>query len=224
MKRVVIPELLDTDSGTPAEIAASLADLRRINRWFGGLATTQALIERVAARGGLKSVSLLEVAAGASELPELVAAKLRKQQIEIKVTLLDRAASHFGRPISNGSRAVVGNALALPFSDGSFDLVCSCLFVHHLAPLEVVQFVNEALRVSRVGALINDLIRHPIHLALVHAGQPLFRSSLTRHDAPASVWQAYTKAEMLDLIEQTRAAKSEMTSHFLFRMGLVIWK
>ena len=223
MKRAVIPELLDTDSGTPAEIAASLCDLRRINRWFGGLATTQALIENVSAKRELRSFSLLEVAAAASQVPEVVRTNLRKRSIDIDVTLLDRAATHFAKS-KNGTRAVVGDALALPFADASFDLVCSCLFVHHLLPQEVVQFVNESLRVSRVAVLINDLIRHPIHLALVHAGRPLYRSRLTRHDAPASVWQAYTMEEMLDLLKQTDASKTETSRHFLFRMGLVIWK
>lgn len=223
MKRKVIPELLDTDAGTPSEIAASLSDLRRINRWFGGLATTQALIEDVAAKRGLRSLSLLEVAAAASQVPEGVRANLQKRNIDIEVTLLDRAATHFSKS-NNGSRAVAGDALALPFADASFDIVCSCLFVHHLLPHEVVQFVNESLRVSRVAVLINDLIRHPIHLALVDAGWPLYRSRITRHDAPASVWQAYTMEEMLDLLKQTSAARSEISRHFLFRMGVVIWK
>jgi len=222
MKRVAISELLDTDSGTPAEIASSLSDLRRINRWFGGLATTQALIEHVSTRLGSRSLSLLEVAAGPSQVPEIVRARLQKRQIEIKVTLLDRAASHLRS--SNGSEAVVGDALALPFANASFDLVGSCLFVHHLAPREVVQFVNEGLRVCRVAVLINDLIRHPTHLALVQAGQLLYRSRITRHDAPASVRQAYTPDEMLDLLRQSNAARTEMSRHFLFRMGVVIWK
>lgn len=223
MKRKVISELLDTDAGTPAEIATSLTDLRRINRWFGGLATTQSLIENVAAKRGLRSLSLLEVAAGASQVPEVVRVNLQKRGIEIDVTLLDRAATHLSKR-SNGSRAVVGDALALPFADNSFDLVCSCLFIHHLLPHEVVQFVNEGLRVSRVAVLINDLIRHPMHLALVHAGRPLYRSRVTRHDAPASVWRAYTIEEMLDLLKKAKAAKTEASRHFWFRMGVVIWK
>ena len=37
MKRVVTPELLDSDSGTPVEIAAALSNLRQINRGSGGL-------------------------------------------------------------------------------------------------------------------------------------------------------------------------------------------
>ncbi len=35
MRRIVIPELLDDDLGTAAEIAQTLTDLRHINQWFG---------------------------------------------------------------------------------------------------------------------------------------------------------------------------------------------
>src|SRR5207302_2824446 len=64
-------DLLDTDAGTPAEIAASLADLCRINRWFGGINTSEALIERVARRHGVCELSLLEIAAGSGGVPNL---------------------------------------------------------------------------------------------------------------------------------------------------------
>ena len=37
MKRVAIAELLDTDCWHAGEVASSLGDLRRINRWFGGV-------------------------------------------------------------------------------------------------------------------------------------------------------------------------------------------
>ncbi len=40
---------LDSDACPPHEIEASLRDLSRINRWFGGEATTRDLIERAAA-------------------------------------------------------------------------------------------------------------------------------------------------------------------------------
>ena len=48
MKRVVIPELLDNDKGTPEEIEGSLADLRLINRSFGGVRTMTRLLRSVA--------------------------------------------------------------------------------------------------------------------------------------------------------------------------------
>ena len=228
MKRAVTPELLDTDSGTPAEVAASLSDLRRINRWFGGISTTQAMIEDVAHKLNAKSLMLLEVAAGSGDVPGIAAQRLKDRGIELKVTLLDRAASHLQASASeNGHserRAVVGDALALPFPDASFDLVDCGLFTHHFSPEQVVQFVNEGLRVCRSAVLINDLVRHPAHLALVYAGWPLYRSRLTRHDGPASVRQAYTPDEMLALLGQIRAARVEIRRHYLFRMGVTAWK
>jgi ubiquinone/menaquinone biosynthesis C-methylase UbiE len=224
MKRVVIPELLDTDSGSPAEIAASIAaslsDLNRINRWFGGISTTTSMIRRVAQKLGVLSLSMLEVAAGSGYVPERARQKLVHDGIELKVTLLDRAPSH----LVNGNRAIAGDVLALPFRDASFDLVGSVIFLHHLSPEQVIQSVNEALRVSRTVVLINDVVRHPMHLALVYAGLPLFRSRLTHHDAPASVRQAYTTAEIRDLLKRTSAARVEIHRHYLFRMGVMVWK
>src|SRR5580693_7881270 len=196
MKRVVIPELLDSDSGTPAEIAAALSDIRQINRWFGGIATTQSMITQVARKNGARSLSLLEVAAGTGYVPHAASARMLKLGVQLQVTLLDRAHSHLKNGSGNGSLAVAGDALALPFADGSFDLVSCCLFAHHLEPREIVQFVNEGLRVCRIAVLINDVVRDPLHLALVYASLPLYRSRVTHHDAPASVRRAYTIEEM----------------------------
>jgi len=220
MKRVVIPELLDTDSGSPAEIAAALSDLNRINRWFGGISTSISMIRRVTQELGVSSLSLLDVAAGSGYVSEKARRKLVRDGIELEVTLLDRAPSH----LVNGNRAVAGDVLALPFRDASFDLVGSVIFLHQLSPDQVIQSVNEALRVCRTAVIINDLVRHPIHLALVYAGLPLFRSCMTHHDAPASVRQAYTEAEMRELLKHTRAARVEIHRHYLFRMGVIVWK
>lgn len=223
MKRTVIPELLDTDSGTPEEIEASLADLRGINQRFGGVGTTQAMVERVADRVGTKSLSLLEVGAGAGFVPTAVRDRLN-HRLAINVTLLDRVASHLKNGKPPVAPAVVGDAVALPFSDNSFDLVSCGLFAHHLSPEQIVAFVREGLRVCRRAVLINDLIRNPIHLGLVYAAYPLYRSRLTKHDAPASVRAAYTPREMRSLIAQTNAARVEISRHYLFRMGVVAWK
>lgn len=219
MKRVVTPELLDHDAGTPTEIAGSLKDLQLINRWFGGIHTTCRLIERVADATGQKHFSLLEVAAASGDVPHQAQRRLNHRGVQIDVTLLDRAPSH----LRNGMPRVAGDARALPFRDRSFDVVCCGLFAHHLQPQELVTFVNEGLRVARLGVLINDLVRHRIHLALVYAGIPLFRSRITHHDAPASVRAAYTREEMLEILKRTKAARVEVIRSFLFRMAAIAW-
>jgi len=221
MRRVVTQEILDSPDCPPAEVEKSLRDLSRINRWFGGVATTRKLIESVAAKTEKKHFSLLEVAAGHGEVPKIAAQQLARQGFTLEITLLDRAQSH----LLPGNHSIVADALALPFPENSFDLVSSSLFVHHLEPAEVARFANEALRVSRVAVLINDLIRHPLHLALVYAGWPLMRSHVSRVDGVASVRRAYVPDEVAVIVSNVKpAAKVAVSRHHLFRMGVIVWK
>lgn len=221
MRRVVIPELLDDDLGTAEEISASLADLRHINDWFGGTRTTAALVKSVAAWSGDRKLSLLEVGAGRGDLPLRVSGLLSRHGLNVQVTLLDRMWSHL--PV-NGTRSVAGDALALPFHDGAFDIVSCSLFAHHLEAKELRMFVCEGLRVCRKAVVINDLIRSRIHLALVYAGLPLFRSRISWHDAPASVKRAYTREEMLAMLRDIPEVQVTISRHYLYRMGVVIGK
>jgi hypothetical protein len=61
-------------------------------------------------------------------------------------------------------------------------------------------------------------------LALAYAGVPIYRSRITRNDAPASVKQAYTIEEMSEFFRSAGATKVETQKHFLFRMGVIAWK
>ena len=221
MQRKVVAELLDHDLGTAAEIAASLADLRRINNWFGGTRTTLSLLRRVARSNGCHRLSVLEVGAGGGDVPLAAQKALAQEGVELQVTLLDRAWSHLP---ANGTASLAGDALRLPFLDDTFDVVSSSLLAHHFEPDALRFFVREALRVCRRAALINDLIRSRVHLGLVYLGLPLFRSRLTWHDAPASVRQAYTVLEMRTLLSQLPARRVEITTHYLYRMGVLMWK
>lgn len=224
MKRVVTPELLDSDAATPAEVQQTLADLRRINRWFGGISTTRRMLEQVVARLGKRSsapteLTLLDVGAGSGDV-SLSAARQIRPPAQIRVTLMDRMPAHLPR---NGTGTVAGDALALPFLDGSFDLVTCSLLIHHLEREQIVHFVNQALRVARVAVLLNDLRREPLHLALMYAGYPLF-ARLTLHDGIASVRRAYTPQELRSILGKTQAAAVELENRYLYRMGIIVWK
>jgi len=222
MQRINTPEILDSDACPPVEAETSLRDLCRINRWFGGVATTRRLIGRVASATGSKRFSVLDVASGFGEVPKAAGRQLAHKGITLNVTHLDRMRSHLLR----GPRAVVADALALPFPDGAFDLVSCSLFAHHLEPAELARFANEALRVSRCAVLINDLVRHPLHVALVYAGFPLMRSYVSRVDGLASVRRAYVPEEIRRILSSgiESLARVEISRHFLFRMGVIVWK
>ena len=225
MKRVAIPELLDTDQGSPEEVAGSLADLRWLKRYFGGLSTTTKLLFHVATITGLKQMSFLDVAGASGDVALAAQAHLKGRGLDLELAVLDRSAAHLpSSQVRNGTAAVVGDALNIPFDDASFDVVGSALFLHHLEPEQIVQFTNEALRVCRHAVIVNDLRRDPIHLATAYAGRIAYHSRITRNDAPASVRNAYTPEEMREILRQTDSGRVEFSRHYFFRMGIVMWK
>jgi len=235
MQRIDAPEILDSDACSPADVQTSMRDIGRVNRWFGGVSTTRKMVERVARISGTNHLSLLEVAAGSGEVPELVKQKLALRGIVLDVTLSDRAQSHLPRERENASalnhddrnHSVVADAFALPFEDGAFDLVSCCLFAHHLNAQQLTQFVREGLRVSRQAVLINDLIRHPLHLALAFAGYPLMRSRVAWLDGFTSVRRAYVPEEVRSVVASAfsleTTAQIEISRNYLFRIGVIVW-
>ena len=114
--------------------------------------------------------------------------------------------------------------MRLPFRDDAFDVVSCSLFAHHFEPETLPLLAKEAMRVAKRAVLINDLIRSRLHVALVYVGLPLFASRITWHDAPASVRRAYTLAEMKSLLSSVPSRRVEVSRHFLFRMGVLMWK
>ncbi|HYL92874.1 MAG TPA: methyltransferase domain-containing protein [Alphaproteobacteria bacterium] len=220
MKRVVVPELLDANVGTAREIEDNLADLRMINRRFGGTRATMKLLEEVARRRSLQTVTWLDVGGASGDIAAAAVTSFAKMGIKVEPVVLDLISSH----LNGNGFSVCGDALALPFRDQSFDVVGCSLFAHHLEPQQIVQFVREALRVARHAFLINDLIRSPLHLALAQAGRMFYRGQMTRHDAPASVRRAYTKTEMQQIVQECGAGEVEVREFFLFRMGVIVWK
>ncbi len=233
MQRVDAPEILDSDACSPEDAKAVLQVIGRVNRWFGGIATTEKMVGRVARVTGTNRFSLLEVAAGLGGVPAAARRNLARRGITLDATLLDIAPSHLpsGDSATNGkarNQGVVADALALPFCDDAFDLVSCNLFAHHLDPLRLGQFASEGLRVSRCALLINDLVRHPLHLALAYAGYPLMRNRVAWLDGLTSVRRAYVPNEIRSMLARDFPAaispRVEISRHYLFRMGVIVWK
>jgi ubiquinone/menaquinone biosynthesis C-methylase UbiE len=114
---------------------------------------------------------------------------------------------------------VRGDALAVPFADGSFDYALCSMFLHHLSDDEAVTVLSEMGRLSRRGVIAADLLRHRRAYAWVRA-LTVFSNPIVRHDAAVSVAQAFTREEVLVLRELAGLGFAGYYRHFGHRFVL----
>lgn len=197
-------ELLDRPAQDVGALAGNLDDLSRVNRWLGGVRLTYRGIERLAGPFQAdRPLSVLDAGTGAADIPMALAASAERAGVK-----LDLIASDVSPTILKLARARVADQVTLvaadvrrlPFLDDSLDVVTCSLMLHHFDPDDAVAALREMRRVSRLGIVVNDLIRSRRgYLGAVALGYLLTRNPLTRHDGPLSVRRAYTRDELREL-------------------------
>jgi len=210
--RRIEPEILDTLA--PEVARASLADLVRLNRDFGGHSVLRKLL-RDAIDDPLEPISLLDIGGASGDMANVI----RESCPGAVVTVLDHVASHMESALPP---KVCGDAFALPFRDGSFDYAFSSLFLHHFEDGDVVRLMREMKRVSRRGVLIIDLIRSPLAYWFLPATRFLFGwDSVTVNDGPISFAAAFHKSELRGLAEAAGLRDVRVRAHRpAWRLGL----
>jgi SAM-dependent methyltransferase len=200
-RRCIEPEMLD--HAAPEEARANLADLVRINRYFGAYAILRKMMRGLVQAG--ETFSLLDVGSASGDM----GAALRRSYPGAAVTSLDHSAVHLA---DAAQPKLVADAFQLPFKRASFDFVFSSLFLHHFTNNEVVDLLSKFKIVARRGVLVIDLDRGPLAYYFLPSTRWLFHwRPITLNDGPISVAAGFKKNELLALarhagLDHARAA------------------
>jgi ubiquinone/menaquinone biosynthesis C-methylase UbiE len=192
-------------------LIGNLRDLGRVNRWLFG---TRLSVRAVARLERLRPpdsgrIRILDVGTGAADIPLALLRDGRRLRTRREVVAVDSrpeilAAAAILDPrvrATPGLTLAVADGRSLPFPDGAFDLAHASLVLHHLEPPEAVAFLVELSRVSRIGVVVNDLLRSRLALAGARAAAVVAtRNRLTRNDGPLSVQRAYSEPELVELL------------------------
>ena len=219
-------ELLDLHRGSLKEVRRSLHDLRRINAYLGGARVVIEPTMQMLRESGKKSATLLDIGTGNADIPLRLVRCAQKEGIDLKVLALDNNARHLkiAREDLQGEGAVLpllADAFRLPLEDGAVDGVVSSLFLHHFRAPQIIELLREFDRVSRIGWIMNDLVRSYVPLVFFRFSAPIFaRSHLTRHDGVASIRRSYTVEEMRRIVEKSDLTGAKVRSHFPYRLSI----
>ena len=202
-QRVIVPELLDHAS--PEEAAKVLADLARVNRYFGGHRILRKILRGLA--GPDEVFSVLDVGAASGD----ISAAVRSRYPRATVVSLDRQEFHLG---DAAPPKVVGDAFQLPFAPASFDFVFSSLFLHHFTNDQIVELLATFQRLARRAVLAIDLERGPWAHRFLPATQWLFDwDRIFVHDGIISVQAAFKREELLTLARRAGLAHARVSTN-----------
>lgn len=211
---------MDDPVDSLTELEANLQDLARANRFLGGVAPIERIVERIRAE------TILDVGCGAADIPRALLRRASHRKRMLAITCLDKSDQILriaGRddPATERLTFVRGDATSLPFPAAAFDVATCSLTLHHLPPDAAVVMLRELRRVSR-APVVCDLRRSPLAYAAVWTYVNLFsRNRLTRHDGPISVLRAYTPNEALALARKAGWHSPRVRREPWFRMTLV---
>lgn len=225
--RIYEEEKLDAGEGSDEDVAQSLSDLRRINRFLGGKRVVLRALSSCLNGASADGVSLLDVGTGSGDIPMAAAAYCRARGLEPFVAAVDISernlrVSRTRLSLGTDVHLVQANSLTLPFAPRSFDFVTASLFLHHFRDDDVVRLLSDFGRIARRAVIINDLIRNLVPYYFTRIAGPILASSfLTRNDAPVSVLRGFTTGEMNDLASRAGLRNRVIKRLFPYRLSLV---
>jgi 2-polyprenyl-3-methyl-5-hydroxy-6-metoxy-1,4-benzoquinol methylase len=218
-QRSAADEIMDDASVTEAEFSSALTDLERINRMSLAYRPVLRWLDRVvAANGGARRLSVLDVGAGGGDMLQAVAAWGEKRGVALDLAGLDRSpwagrhAAGRGRP----GRWITADLFDLDEGE-RFDVVLCSLFAHHLPHPVLVRFLRWLDARAGRGWLISDLHRHPVPWAVVWAGVRLLRMDpMVVHDSTVSIARGFARSDWEEALREAGVA-AEVRWAFPFR-------
>ena len=203
-RRVRQHEWMDDPAADPAELVSSLKFIRRINFMLRYTHATLSQLRRWSSRWPVdRPMKILDVATGSADVPLAILRWADRRRLKVNVTGIDlhavtaRAAAAADPRI----RIVRGDATSLPFASGAFDYVLTSMFLHHLDDDIVVKVLREMDRVAGRGILAADLLRNQRAYRWISLFTAV-SNPMVKHDARASVAQAFTVDEVEQLRDQ----------------------
>jgi SAM-dependent methyltransferase len=195
-------EILDDPNVDPQIVRRSLADVVRANSLFGG---ANALVDEI--RNVLPDLppraTLLDVGTGLADIPGRARKIAKARGVELTTVGLDSALVLAVASCPRLNLSVCGDALHLPFANGSVDVVMCSQVLHHFADGDALTLIREMNRVARVCVIISDIRRSWIAAGGIWLMSfPLRFHAVSRHDGVVSVMRGFTVDELRDTVRR----------------------
>ncbi len=214
LSRLLVParsrksEWLDQPGHSKATLAGNFKDIAFLNRWFGGWNLVDKSLRPFLPEFTPAALTLLDLAAGAADVPLALARRWHKRGYRLKITAVDidpviveLAREAAKRKNNEDFEAITADAFEYDWPEGQrYDFVTCSLAFHHFTPAGCVEMLRLMSRLTGRAFVVNDLRRSWFGwFGSKLLTRLVARHPFTRHDGPLSVLRAYTAPELAAL-------------------------
>ena len=229
-------EILDDPAQDPKLAVRSLRDVALANRLFGGrravVRELQGLIrsgiaDRAHADRARRqytptsqiAITLLDVGTGLGDIPKAAADEAESFGLQLITIGLEVSPAIAKAASTSCTHAIVGDAMRLPFADGSIDIVTCSQLLHHFDGAAADALLRECNRVARMGVVVGDLRRSWLAIAGLWSVSFLLRfHPVSRHDGVVSILRGYTTQELRRLVRRISGTRVIVRRRFAWRV------
>jgi len=202
-------EFLDAPDSDPRLAEESYRFMKRVNRIGGGTRVVREFLEsELKDRPRAEPIRILDIGAGAGDIPLAILGWARRQGHRIEFTCIDFNAKALETAQQAIDRAGGDSSIRLVEADifayqpvNDFDYAISSMTFHHFTEAEIHRLITHLCGFVRRALLINDLHRNLLnYLVCSILVVPLDRE--IRHDARLSILRGFKPDELRTILRQ----------------------
>ncbi len=115
------------------------------------------------------------------------------------------------------------NIFSEEFQKHNFDIVTMTLFCHHFEDEALIKILQQFRKQTRLGVVINDIHRHWFAYHSIAWITKLFlKSYLVKNDAKLSVWRAFRRKDLENIIQKAGYTNYSIRWKWAFRWEVVL--
>jgi 2-polyprenyl-3-methyl-5-hydroxy-6-metoxy-1,4-benzoquinol methylase len=220
-------ELMDDFSIGGDLLRDTLDKLENINRWLGGnKVTINGLKSILENHPKDKEITIVDVGCGHGDILRDVAKFGRKQNYRFKLIGIDAnpTAIEYANELSvefDELTFETQDIFSDEFQKREFDVVLATLFLHHFKEKELVSFLKNTLKQTKIGIVVNDLHRHKLAYYLFMLLSIFISNKMIIEDGLTSVLRGFKRKD-LENISTKINVKTNISWKWAFRYLWII--
>ena len=203
-RAVNLTELMDAPDADPDALRRTYERFALVNRWVARWESTYVEHIRPLFKSG-QIIRILDVGCGAADVSLYLRMRCLIDGFDPHLTLIDPSehveAYFTSHPLPDGVQFMRITSSELLKTGATFDLVISNHLLHHLSETQVIDVMEDSLRMCTQRVLFSDLDRNVIAWAFFSIfAWPVSFGTFIHTDGLRSIRRSYLRQELIDLL------------------------